>query len=449
MSAQPSPVAVGDARPILDELSRNVRLLIDLRWAAGSGILLCTGFARFVIDVDLQAVPLVIIGLGVLAYNVVLYLLSRRNLWTGSKIWRMVWTQILLDWVAVIALVHFTGGITSPALIYFVIHVAFSGMLLFPWQSRILGALAVIIVGGLACAERGAIPYVAVPELGLPDDLHKNWTYILSILFFFGSTVITLSELVAAKVQRLRQREEHISQLYDARTTFVRVATHELRAPLAAGLSLINNIEQGYVGTLTEQQAALVHRVADRLEGLRQLVDDLLALASSREAIIAQEPLHPVSIRSSLEMVVERERPNAEQKSVTLDVQLTGEPGIVMASETGLVMILGNLLNNAIKYTTSGGRVSISCCQQKSPSTVEVTISDTGIGIPAEDLPRIFNEFFRAKNAKKAQIIGSGIGLTTVRTLLDTYHGSIDIQSVEGQGTTVRVSLPAAQMPAK
>ncbi len=448
MSVQPS--TTGDARHILDELSRNVRLLIDLRWAAGSGILLCTGFARLVVGVKLQAVPLVSIGLGVLAYNLVLYLLSRRNLWAGSKNWRMVWAQILLDWLAMIAVVHFTGGITSPALIYFVIHVAFSGMLLFPWQSRFLVTLAVVIVGGLAYAERsGIIPYVAVPELGLPADLHKNWTYILSILFFFGSTVITLSELVAAKVQRLRQREQHISQLYDARTTFVRVATHELRAPLAAGLSLINNIEQGYVGTLTEQQAALVHRVADRLEGLRQLVDDLLALASSREANIAQEPLCPISVRSALEAVIERETPNAEQKHVTLDVQLEGDPGIVMASEAGLIMILGNLLNNAIKYTSSGGRVTISCCHQKSPSAVELTISDTGIGIPADDLPRVFTEFFRAKNAKKAQIIGSGIGLTTVRTLLDTFHGAIDLQSVEGQGTTVRVSLPAAQAAAR
>jgi len=109
--------------------------------------------------------------------------------------------------------------------------------------------------------------HVTIGELGLEGDLYKNTTYILAVMFFFGSTVLILSELVTYIAQRLRQREERIRQLYEARATFVRVATHELRAPLAAGLSLMMNIEQGYAGELTDQQRAILRRVTSRWKG--------------------------------------------------------------------------------------------------------------------------------------------------------------------------------------
>jgi len=278
--------------------------------------------------------------------------------------------------------------------------------------------------------------------LGVNNDLYRNTTYLAAITFFFGTTVLALSELVTHIVQRLRQREERIRELSEARATFVRVATHELRAPLAAGLSLMKNIEQGYAGELTEQQAALIRRVTLRLEGLRTLIDDLLTLAVSREASAAQAPLTPESVRATLDRMIEREKPQIDMKKITLNCHLSDEPGIVMAGDVGLQIILGNLLNNAVKYTPDGGQIKVDYAVQR--SNVEITIQDTGIGIPAEDLPHIFNEFFRAQNAKKTQVIGTGIGLSTVHTLVEQYKGAINLQSEEGKGTTVTVSLPLA-----
>ena len=447
ITTEPQPESQEPRRalqPTLEELSQNARLLIRLRWVAGFGILIGTVFTSAALGLDLQVAPLLVIGLSVLAYNTALFFLSHNNI-PREGFERIAWGQILLDWLAMIALVHFTGGITSPALIYFVLHAALSGMILLPWQVRSLTVLAVLIVGGLAWLERaGWLPHVTIDELDLHNDLHKNTTYIAAVMFFFGSTVFVLSELVTRIVQRLRQREEHIRQLLEARSTFVRVATHELRAPLAAGLSLMKNIEQGYAGELTEQQMALIGRVIHRLEGLRTLIDDLLTLARSREATTAHAPLEAESVRANLLRILEREAPNAEHKGMTLHSELDDDPGIVMAGEVGLQIILGNLLNNAIKYTPEGGNVWITYRVSRPAHTVEVTIADSGIGIPAADMPNIFNEFFRARNVKETQVTGTGIGLSTVKTLVHRYRGVLTLESEEGLGTTVTVSLPLA-----
>ncbi|HEX3049950.1 MAG TPA: HAMP domain-containing sensor histidine kinase [Aggregatilineaceae bacterium] len=431
-------------RPTYEELSQNTRLLIRLRWVAGSGILLGVLLAQYVLQIDLPVGALLIVGCSVLGYNALLaFACQAHKLKTTEAAQRVALEQIVLDWLAMAALLHFTGGITSPALIYFVIHAALSGTIMLPKLARSLSVLVIVLVGGLALFEsQGWLPHVALADLGLDTALYKNMTYILAVLFFFGTTVITLSELVTRKAQQLRQRQNQVHQLYEARSTFMRVATHELRAPLAAGISLMRNLEQGYAGPLSEQQTEIIHRVTGRLEHLRLVVDDLLTLAASEEASKAQIPLEPVNAREILEKIIEREMPNAENKHVRLDCHMMEDNTIVMSGDVGLGIIFGNLLNNAIKYTPENGCVRVGCT--RAAHSIEVVFSDTGMGIPAEDLPQIFNEFFRARNAKNAQIIGSGLGLSTVRTLVERYQGTIALESEEGKGTTVKVVLPLA-----
>lgn len=431
-------------RPTHDELRQNVQLLIQLRWAAGFGILSITAFARYVLDIHLQTTALLLIGLAVLVYNFLLSITFRGDT-TARQVERAAWVQIILDWIAMTALVHFTGGITSPALIYFMIHAALAGTVLLPWQARSLALLATAIVIGIALFEReGILPHVAIPEFEMSSALYQNGTYITGVVFFFGTAIFTLSELVTRIAQRLRQREERIRELYEARSTFLRVATHELRSPLGAGLSLMHNIQQGYAGEFTPQQGEILDRVTRRLEGLRTLIDDLLTLAASQEVTAAHVPLEPVGVCAVLDQIIERETPNAAGKNIQLTCEKSTEAGVVMAGDVGLAIILGNLLNNAIKYTPEGGKVSVKYRLNRAAQRVEISVSDTGIGIPADDLPRLFDEFFRARNTKTLQVTGTGIGLATVRTLLDRYNGHITIESEEGKGTTVHVTLPLA-----
>jgi len=243
--------APGEPREPGDALAPTGRLLIALRWAAGLSILLATAIARWVLDIDLPAGALLAVGGAVLAYNAALAAEARRPNRPAAAIRRALWGQIALDWLAMTAIVHFTGGIASPALIYFIIHVALAATVLPLRQARATAALSAAIVAGLTALEAsGALPHVALLDIGLGGDLYRNGAYILAVLFFFTTTALTLSELVARQAENLRQREARIRALSEERATFTRAATHELRAPVAASLALVRSIEQGYVDNL-------------------------------------------------------------------------------------------------------------------------------------------------------------------------------------------------------
>jgi len=439
----PAPEMSGCRQPD-GALAATAWLLIALRWAAGLSILLATAVARWGLGIDLPWGALFAIGAAVLAYNAALAWDARRPVRPLPVVRRALWAQIALDWAAMIALVHFTGGITSPALLYFVIHVALAGTILAPRGARALALLAAALVGGLAALESsGALAHVSLHSLGLNSDLYRRGEYILAVLFFFVTTALTVAELVARQAQRLREREARIRAMSEAQAAFTRAATHELRAPVASSLALVRTVEQGYLDEMTPPQAVIIQRVAERLDGLRELIDDLLDYAASREATLARRSLEPVDLGAALSDSVERERPLAEQKSVTLRV-LPGEPVRVLATDPGLSMVFSNLINNAIKYTPSGGEVTVRWVVDRPAGWASATVEDTGIGIPAGDLPRIFEEFFRASNARNSRTIGTGIGLATVRAMVEHYGGTVALDSVEGQGTRVTVRLRLA-----
>lgn len=437
--------APAEPRETADALAPAGRLLITLRWAAGLSILLATAVARWALGIELPAGALLATGAAVLAYNVALAVEARRPDRAAASVARALWSQIALDWLAMTAVVHFTGGIASPALIYFIIHVALAATVLPPRQARAMALLSAVIVAGLAALEAiGALPHVTLPDIGLGGDLYQNGTYLLAALFFFTTTALTLSELVSRQAEDLRRREARIRALNEERAAFTRAATHELRAPVAASLALVRSIEQGYVDDdLSPMQSVIIQRVSERLDGLRELIDDLLDFAASREVSLAAQPPEPVDLGAALDVAIDRERPIAEEKDVALHT--SDCPAVtVLAGDPGLSMVLGNLLNNAIKYTPAGGDVTVQVAVDQPSGQATVVVRDTGIGIPADELPRIFDEFYRASNAKSARIVGTGIGLAAVRAMVEHYQGTIALNSVEGQGTTVTVRLPLA-----
>ena len=114
---------------------------------------------------------------------------------------------------------------------------------------------------------------------------------------------------------------------------------------------------------------------------------------------------------------------------------------VVWATEDGLDRILVNLVGNAVKYTPTGGQVTIEACIFD--HEISVTITDTGIGIPADALPHLFEEFYRAPNVRAANIIGTGLGLAIVKRLVERYSGRIEVESTVGQGTTFTLTFPA------
>lgn len=241
-------------------------------------------------------------------------------------------------------------------------------------------------------------------------------------------------QAVELQVADLKQAREQAEKLSEFKSSFATLVAHELRSPVAAVQTLVRTLLRGLAGDLNPKQTEVLGRVDTRLSGLLALVNDLLTLAASK-SIEADAPLQAVQLGPVVERVLGHWADDASGKNISLTRSLPAGDLVVTASEDGLETILSNLVCNAIKYTPSGGSVRVELEDAGASAVVRVT--DTGIGIGAEDLPRIGEEFFRGGNAKASGAQGTGLGLSIVKELLQRFGARMDIQSQPEHGTAI------------
>jgi signal transduction histidine kinase len=259
----------------------------------------------------------------------------------------------------------------------------------------------------------------------------------------FGAEDIAYLQAVAAHGAVAIENAKAYRLLADLdrdKSKFLRITTHELRSPVRVTESLLMTLGDGFVGTLTPDQTEVLQRAQRRLASLHELIDDLLDLAAGK-ADMGQVHPKTVDLRAVATEVVDRLQPVAAGKGLSLEYEQPGDPLAVFCDPADLDRIVVNLVGNAVKYTARGHvRVSLAMADGR----VRLQVADTGIGIPREALPSLFNEFYRASNAKAAGESGTGLGLAIVKLLVARYGGEISVASQEGEGTTFAVSLPPA-----
>jgi signal transduction histidine kinase len=234
-----------------------------------------------------------------------------------------------------------------------------------------------------------------------------------------------------------------LKKLDEAKSWFMRKAAHELVSPLSVIQSIAMTLLEGYLGELTDRQRAEIERMRARSAGLSAVVGDLLDLAQVRAHTAPgarPDGGGTVDLSAALSEIVSFYDTAAAEKGVRLSSAAAAGPLPVRGSAEGIRSILTNLLSNAIKYTPAGGSVSVSL-QAVGPGAA-LAVTDTGIGIPESESDRLFSEFFRASNARSYTESGTGLGLAVVKAEVQALGGTIAVQSVEGQGTTVSVRLP-------
>ncbi|MGH7492044.1 MAG: ATP-binding protein [bacterium] len=242
----------------------------------------------------------------------------------------------------------------------------------------------------------------------------------------FGTLCTTLNGMLA-------RVEEGIKRLQQ----FTQDAAHELRTPLTV---LRGELELAYQNeSTTEETRAWAQRILDRVIALGRIVDNLRLLARSDSG---DYPIHkaPFRIDVAVKEVFEDLQILAEGRPVAVQFQ---NPEAMVFSGDELLMrrLLLNLCDNALKYTPQG-RIELSLC--RNDADLSITLHDTGIGIPAEDLPHIFDRFYRVDKSRSSATGGSGLGLAICKWIVAAHRGEINIASAPGQGTTVRVHLPLA-----
>lgn len=229
-----------------------------------------------------------------------------------------------------------------------------------------------------------------------------------------------------------------IRNLENLRQEFVANVSHELRTPLTSIKGFVETLLSGALGDAAQSEKFLkiIQEDADRLG---RLIDDLLdlSLMESRNAALKFENLSP---KEEITKVLAAMEPAFARKKIRVDTHFEKNLPDVKADRDRLKQVLVNLLDNAVKFNHESGNILIEVKNRS--SRVEISIQDTGTGIPARDLPRIFERFYRVDKARSKDSGGTGLGLSIVKHILEAHGGTIDCKSTPGKGSLFTISLP-------
>ena len=242
-----------------------------------------------------------------------------------------------------------------------------------------------------------------------------------------AGTVTVLEDITAFK------------QLDQMKSDFVNMVAHELRSPLVSIRQLNSVLVEGLAGPLEEKQQDFVNRGMNKIDGLLELINDLLDVAKIEAGKYVQRQV-PTDIGKIIEEIVALMEERAKEKGIDLTYSCDDlKP--VQADPKNIEEIFNNLISNAINYSPEGGRVTITA--HGFGENMEIRVEDTGVGIPPEELPKIFDKFYRIKHPKTREVVGTGLGLAIVKGVVEAHQGTIDVESVVDKGTTFRILLPA------
>jgi len=322
--------------------------------------------------------------------------------------------------------------------------------------------------GTLALADTAALP--AAPDAtGGPDfadisgyaawvlsPVHDADDHLLALLGLgkvepvaeWNDDDIALIDSVGADLGRaivqanLHARQlELVRQLQDldrAKSEFLSTFSHELRTPLTSIRAYTELLrDEDGIGADEDRMLEIIEKNSMRLS---VLIEDILTLSHLNSAVYDIH-LVPVDVDPLVDAVRESLLPMAEATSIGLTARTSGAPALVLGDAHQLERLLLNLVSNAVKFTPPGGRVQVGC--SVSDESVDLSVSDTGIGIPVEEQEAVFGRFFRGAEATREVIPGTGLGLAIVQAIVEHHGGTLTLSSAAGQGTTVRVRLPS------
>ena len=241
---------------------------------------------------------------------------------------------------------------------------------------------------------------------------------------------------LAAESARLRREKKMM------RENFITLVSHQLRSPLASVKQYFGVIREGFAGEVTDKQKEIIQKAGGYIDSLVQLINDWLDM-SRVEAGRIRDKSEPVSLAAVLSEALEVLKPQAEAKKVVLELNSADNLPLLNGDPKCLKEAFLNLLSNGIKYNREGGRVTVTVREQGDDLVIEV--SDTGIGISRENLPFIFDEFFRIKSKETQHITGTGLGLSIARKIIEAHNGCVKVVSEPGRETTFSILLPKAK----
>lgn len=352
--------------------------------------------------------------------------------------------NILADVLLMTGAVYFTGGLLSPiAPIYFV-EIAVMALLTNAGLTILTtaGAFAMYATMGILI-HVGVLPQLPSP-LGFAEapsigQLVVQLTFIAAVMFAPAAYLSIMVDRLRSSERALAQRATELIAASEAKSEFTRNVTHELRTPLHAILGVTEVLDEEVYGPITGPQRHAFGAIRKNARSLLEMIDALLVIARA-EALRLEVTATPIALDEVLEEVAATGRMLVGDKPLAIEARAADDLPAVETDRDKLVQILVNLLANAIKFTPDDGRVHL----EASPTDdgVSIVVRDTGVGIPAAFLPKIFEPYHQADGSLRRAHGGAGIGLAVVKTLSDALGIDVAVESTEGVGSTFTLRVP-------
>jgi len=443
-----------ESEPTPEEAALKMRLRVftTMRWFAILGVVIATLIASLGFRIGFPTLPVYLICTFMALYNLVLLrqvqgLAAERPDSVIHKVRTYSYIHIVLDLITLTALLHFTGGIENPFIFLFVFHIIAASIVLHYRIVYLLATLAVLLVLLLVGLEYvSLIPHVNLVGFAAPQ-LYREGSYILAVLAALVIILYTTTYIATAVSGELRKRQREvvqlrerlleektdelerasieITELEEEKVRFLRfigIAAHDLKAPLTAIQGFLWVMLGGFAGEITEKQRNMMERSTHRITELLRLISDLLDIPRIETGQIVPE-IKEISLRPVIRGALDDQRNLAKEKGIKLKLELPEGLPKIKGSTPRLQQVVTNLVNNAINYTVEG---VITVRVKEKDKELLVEIMDTGIGIPPGDLPRLFEDFFRASNVDTK---GTGLGLSITKRIVEAHGGRIRVES--------------------
>lgn len=373
---------------------------------------------------------------------------------SGTSIRTVLWAQIACDLVILTAVIHWIGPDWPAAPFMYLFHIILACLVFSPGESLAVAGLAAALHGlalwavslGWIAPSTLRLDATAPPAIPAPGQV---WTGLAPMLLVWGVIWYLVSRLASALRRReleLAQTNRRLAASCEERARHMLETTHQLKAPFAAIHAMTQVLLGGYAGPLPTAAREVVEKIAHRCLALSRQIQEMLQLANLRSRAQSTPARQTLDLAAVVREVVNRVEPAARLRRIRLETRLQSAP--VTAAPDHLTMLVDNLVVNAVTYSRDGGEVEITCAPGTEPGAgARLTVRDQGIGIPADKLPHIFDDYYRTEEAVAHNRTSTGLGLAIVRQVARAEGATIEVESAPGRGTTFTVLFPAAAPP--
>jgi signal transduction histidine kinase len=422
-------------------LKERLAWLINLRWISILALLFCVPVADEMFGFKIGFDEIINIAVILLAINILYFFVARhfpfRNEYQELAFLEL---QILVDLLIISLVIHYSGGIGNPFYFLYLVQVILSGIIFpgkfLPYFNAIIAALLLTVwtvLEHLFMVDRYLLreePSAALIITSLLAFYITNFAGIYIINNFMNG-YRSLKKIIDQKNVQLEKA------IKDRSRTF-RFAAHELKSPMIAIQSTLDVVKSLFSSDLRPEVKEMVFKAERRSSQVIDMVKEMITVTQYNLGM--EKPVFEnIDLDEWLFSIVSHHKAYANNKNLELIFNHLSITLNVIVDTNGFEKVVSNLVSNALRYTPSGGKVIVE--PFVSDHSYGLIVKDSGIGIPKEDMEKIFEEFYRSKNAREAEQIGTGLGLNLVKEIVQQYKGEISVKSELGKGSEFKVEF--------